>query len=282
MRALFAKLGILSSTLLPSHVLPREEGRVWTTPQDSINGSFLFPRTYPLTFREGSSINISWSKTYENINLYFYQRGKVANSVQLGTNLAADWYQWEVRAEESNLTNPFVFRIVNAQGTTEEQNSEGFWSTSWYLTRDHSASKSVTLSSSAASSTTATSSTASSSSARSSSSPSSITQGTNPEATAAPSTAAETHNRGVSKGTIVGPIIGLVIAGATIIAGVLFYLSKRQRSKHALSSAPLPAASYYDEAHMQKQPGHDTVHEVFTQPSELQSVSPCYELPSQK
>ncbi|KAF2623565.1 hypothetical protein BU25DRAFT_461944 [Macroventuria anomochaeta] len=99
-------------------------------PRDSVNGSFIFPRTYPLTFREGSSINISWSKTYENINLYFYQRGKVANSVQLVTNLATEWYQWEVHAEETNLTNPFVFRIVNAQGTTEEQNGEGFWSTS--------------------------------------------------------------------------------------------------------------------------------------------------------
>ena len=85
MRALFAKLGIMGSTLFPSHVLPRDEGNIWTTPQDSVNGSFVFPRTYPITFREGSSINISWSTTFENINLYFYQRGKVANSVQLAS-----------------------------------------------------------------------------------------------------------------------------------------------------------------------------------------------------
>jgi hypothetical protein len=83
MKALFANLGVLSSTLLPSHILPREEGHVWTTPQDSVDGAFIFPRTYPLTLREGSNINISWSMKYENINLYFYQRGKVANSVQL-------------------------------------------------------------------------------------------------------------------------------------------------------------------------------------------------------
>ncbi|CAO2648862.1 Nn.00g098110.m01.CDS01 [Neocucurbitaria sp. VM-36] len=281
MRALLAKFGILSSTLLPSHVLPRDEGRIWTTPQDSVNGSFIFPRTYPLAFRDGSSINISWSKSYESINLYFYQRGKVANSVQLVANFATEWYQWEVRAEETNLTNPFVFRIVNAQGTTEEQNTEGFWSTSWYLTREDNASES-----SAASPTTATSSTASSSSATSSSSssknPISTTQGTKTEATVAPSTEADTHDKGVGKGTIIGLTVGLVVMGATIIAGLLYYLRKRQRSKDALSSAPLPAASYYDNIHVQKQPGHHTVHEVFAQPSELQSVSPCYELPSQK
>ena len=83
---LIVRLWVMSSTLLASHVSPRqeeEEGRIWTEPQDSSDGGFIFPVTYPTDFREGSSINISWSTTYENINLYFYQRGKVANSVQL-------------------------------------------------------------------------------------------------------------------------------------------------------------------------------------------------------
>ncbi|KAF2682382.1 hypothetical protein K458DRAFT_390873 [Lentithecium fluviatile CBS 122367] len=283
MKALFAELAILRSTSPPSHLLPRDEGRIFTTPQDSPNGSFVFPRTYPITFREGSSINISWSTTYKNINLYFYQRGQVATSVQLVTNLAIEWYQWEVRTEEANLTNPFVFRVVNAQGTSEEQSSDGFWSTSWYLARDGSSSESVTLSSSAASPTTTPSSTASSSQATSSESPSSTTQGTKTEATATLSTATETHDSGVGKGAIVGLTVGLVVTGVIIIAGLLYYLRKRRRSKGALSSAPLPAASGYDDkAHIQMQPGYHPVHEAFVQPPELQGVLPCHELPGTK
>lgn len=197
-------------------------------------------------------------------------------------NSASEWYQWEVGAEESNLTNPFVFRIVNAQGTTEEQNNEGFWSTSWYLTRDDTASESVKSLSSAVSSTSTTSLTASPSSATSSRGPLSTSQETKTEATAAPTTAAETHNTGVSKDTIIGLTVGLVVAGATIIAGLVCYLRKRKGSKDALSSVPLSAALYYDKPHVQKESEYHTMHEAFAQPPELQSAPPCYELPSQK
>ena len=305
MKALFSNLAILSSTLDASHVLPRDEGHVWTTPQDSANGSFIFPRTYPLTFREGSSINVSWSTTYDNINLYFYQRGKVATSVQLVSkcidilrfsqtllmrpvaNLATNWYQWEVRAEETNLTNPFVFRVVNAHGTTEEQNGQGFWSTSWYLSRDDSASKPVTSSSSVApsSSTTttmATPSAAPSLSATSSEIPLSTTQVTKTEATAAPTLVAETHDNRVGKTTVIGLTVGLVLAGAMIIGGLWCLLRRRRRAKAASFPVSLPAGSYQSKAYVQKHPEYYSVHEAYAQPSELQGAAPCYELPDKR
>jgi len=284
---------------LPSHVLPRDEGRVWTIPQDSVNGSFIFPRIYPLTLREGSSINISWVTTYENINLYFYQRGKVANSVQLGSecrrtfrclqvlmvplaNLATEWYQWDVRAEERNLTNPFVFRIVNAQGTTEEQNTEGFWSTSWYLSRDGELGDSAIPLSSAVSSTTGISSTTSLSSSISSWSPYSTVQETKTEATAAVTAAAEVHDKGIDKGTVTGLTVGLVVLSAIAIAGLLYCFRKRKERKDASSFTPTSAGSCHDKTRVQKHAEYHTMHEVFAQPSELQGISPCYELPSQK
>jgi hypothetical protein len=63
----------------------QNNGNLYTTPADSPNGSFVFPRTFPLTFREGSSINISWTTDFESVNLFYYQRGQVANSIQLAS-----------------------------------------------------------------------------------------------------------------------------------------------------------------------------------------------------
>ncbi|KAJ8113980.1 hypothetical protein OPT61_g4026 [Boeremia exigua] len=294
MRTLLAKIGILSTAVHSSRVLPRDEGRIWTTPQDSVNGSFNFPRTYPLTLREGSSINISWSMTYENINLYFYQRGKVATSVQLVTNWATEWYQWEVHAEETNLTNPFVFRIVNAQGTAEEQNGGGFWSTSWFLSRDDKASTSQLPLSSVVSSITVASSTTSSSPATSSSSvtsslsatssqvPISTAQETSPEATVVPSAETQTHHKGLGQGIIIGLAVGLVAALVTIIAGVWYCLRKHKQKKNTSVLGSASTVIYYDKTHSPKEMGYGTTHEVFAQPPELNSAPPCYELPGTK
>ncbi|KAK8038540.1 hypothetical protein PG993_006951 [Apiospora rasikravindrae] len=101
----------------------REEntGRIYVTPSNSVNGSFIYPRVFGERFRETSS-----KTQYDAVNLYTYQRGKVGASVQLSTNLAARWFQWEVRVQETNLTEPYVFRIVNAFGTPEEQLQHGF------------------------------------------------------------------------------------------------------------------------------------------------------------
>ncbi|KAK7976953.1 hypothetical protein PG988_004443 [Apiospora saccharicola] len=116
----------------------REEntGFIYYNPLDTDNGFFIYPRVFAERFRESSSVNISWRTQYDAVNLYFYQRGKVAASTQLTTNLAARWFQWQVRVQETNLTEPYVFRILNAFGTSEEQTDSGFWSSSFYVMRD--------------------------------------------------------------------------------------------------------------------------------------------------
>lgn len=67
------------------HRRDENTGTLYTSPVDTVNGSFTFPRTWPLSFRETSTINISWSTKYEGVNLYYYQRGKVAASIQLAS-----------------------------------------------------------------------------------------------------------------------------------------------------------------------------------------------------
>lgn len=65
----------------------REEntGLIYYTPGDSDNGSFIYPRVFAERFRESSSVNVSWMTQYDAINLYCYQRGKVASSMQLSS-----------------------------------------------------------------------------------------------------------------------------------------------------------------------------------------------------
>jgi hypothetical protein len=68
---------------ISSDIFPRAEGPVYTKPLDNENGSFIFPRTFPMNFREGSTLNLTWTTKFNKINLYYYQRDKVAESVQL-------------------------------------------------------------------------------------------------------------------------------------------------------------------------------------------------------
>jgi hypothetical protein len=76
-------LGFAFSFLLGTQA--QNTGNIYTTPQDSENGGFVFPRKWPMTFREGSTINITWSTDFISVNLYYYQRGNVANSIQLAS-----------------------------------------------------------------------------------------------------------------------------------------------------------------------------------------------------
>ncbi|KAI1488944.1 hypothetical protein F5X96DRAFT_643004 [Biscogniauxia mediterranea] len=248
-------------------------GLIYTTPGDSDNGSFIFPRTWPMNFRETSTINISWTSTYEGVSLYFYQRGKVTNSTQIATNLATDWYQWEVKTDETNLTEPFVFRIVNARGTTEEAALGGFWSTSFFILRD--APESTTTSPASSSTSVSLSSTLP---------PSSSSNGPLSTTTIAPSSttlpAETTQSAPVqSSGLSPGAIAGISVAGVVGLLGILaavFMWRRREKSKKDQQSArafePPPSVTTYETY-------KPWPHELHTTPPELPSAQVYYELP---
>lgn len=42
---------------------------------DSKNGSFTYPRTFPLTFNDDSLVNVTWSTTFESVLIAIYQQG---------------------------------------------------------------------------------------------------------------------------------------------------------------------------------------------------------------
>ncbi|KAI1504926.1 hypothetical protein F5X99DRAFT_405563 [Biscogniauxia marginata] len=187
---------------------------------------------WPMDFRETSAINITWTTTYEGVNLYFYQQGKVADSTQIATNLATGWYQWEVKTADTDLTDPFVFRIVNAFDTEEEMLGGGFWSTSFFILRD-------------ASSSTTTSSVSYSTS---SSSEPLATLTTNPSVTFLPTEATQPppfKDVGLSPGTMAGISVASVVAAVVVLAAAYIWHRKRKAStlhqSTIVSELPLPA-----------------------------------------
>ncbi|KAI0600569.1 hypothetical protein F4775DRAFT_39642 [Biscogniauxia sp. FL1348] len=260
-------------------------GLIYTTPGDSVNGSFIFPRTWPMNFRETSTINISWTSTYEGVSLYFYQRGKVANSTQIAkllkANLATDWYQWEVKTDETNLTEPFVFRIVNARGTAEEAALGGFWSTSFFILRD--ATESATTSPVSSSTSISLSSSPPPSSSSSSSSYGllstiTITPSITPSSTTLPTETtqpAPVQTSGLSPGTIAGISVAGVVGVVGILAAACIWhrkeKSKKARQQPRALEPPPPVTTY--------ETYKPWPHELHTAPPELPSAQVYYELP---
>lgn len=76
---------LVTGVLFIVHAIGQNTGHIYDTPGDSVSGSFSFPRTYPLSFREASTINVTWTTTFERVNLYYCQRGNVANSILLAS-----------------------------------------------------------------------------------------------------------------------------------------------------------------------------------------------------
>ncbi|KAK8026303.1 hypothetical protein PG990_004126 [Apiospora arundinis] len=220
-------------------------GRIYTKPQDSANGSFTYPRAYPIKFRETSQLNITWNTKYSAVNLFCYQRGKVATPMQLSTNLAEKWFQWDVKVLETNLTEPYVFRIVNAKGTSQEQSNGGFWSSSFSIvrdTRDH---------------------------------PPTTSDASLSEATPSETPAVEPSSS-LGSGAIAGIAVGAV-AGVALLVFLAFWFGKRRRSKSEQQqyvAAPSYTA-YEDDTHKRRDGSADgqMAQVVHAQPTELQGGS---------
>ncbi|RYP16927.1 hypothetical protein DL765_004851 [Monosporascus sp. GIB2] len=257
-------------------------GIIYTEPRDSANGSFIFPRTWPIGFRETSTINITWSTNYEGINLYYYQRGKVATSVQIATT---EWYMWEVKTEEANVTEPFVFRIVNAHGTDDEQLNGGFWSTSFFIRRDTPAetvtSTSTSISSAFNSATpTRTASSVDFSSSVTTSSLSSITSSTSSPLPPGALESIQEAGNSLSPGTIAAIAIGAVL-GAAIVAAVGFWYGRRKirnvppPAGPAELTAPPPLPPQWKSPEPLAPPA-----ELYARPPELYGDRVYYEMPS--
>ncbi|KAK8108327.1 uncharacterized protein PG998_010340 [Apiospora kogelbergensis] len=234
-------------------VRQENKGNVYKKPTVSVNGTFAFPKIYGEKYRETSSLNISWSTKYEAVNLQCYQRGKVATPMQLSTNLAEKWFQWDIKVQETNLTEPYVFRIVNARGTAQEKSGGGFWSSSFFIVRD-------AVPSSTPSATNTPSSTPSP--------PPVISANEIPLSESTPSASPEVEaSSSLAPGAIAGIVVG-ALAGAALLGFFAFWFGRRKRSKSEPVAAPTDTA--YQDA-TRKQGGYTNAQmaEMHARPMEL-------------
>lgn len=153
-------------------------------------------------------------------------------------NTAQSWCPWTVQWTASHQDLPFIFRLVDTSGTTDEQKRGGFLSASFHV-HDDTANVN-TLSSSPASPTPTRSST---------------TQAATPnftQTTASSPVPSSTSNPpqdhlGLSVGLGVG--LGVVIFAAAICLGFFLYRSRRKKKMEAVYSQPIHPPPAYHQDH---------------------------------
>ncbi|KAL2002729.1 hypothetical protein VTN02DRAFT_6112 [Thermoascus thermophilus] len=238
-------IGISSVALLwqLAHALP--------PPEHYADGSFLFPNGHPEVFEEGTPMNVSWQTVYNNSNVYLIHGSSFNNPQSIVINTAATWYEWQIAVSPQfmNRSMPFVFRVVNAQGTNEEQMDGGFLSAGFFIPWNQaSVGLSTSSSSSSSSSSTITQTTLSSAQAPTPKPTTADSSSTSPAAAAtaaaATSTAAEgtrTSHNSLGLGLGVGLGVPLVIALAAV-----FYFLRGSRGKAAAAAATAGSTAFVE------------------------------------
>jgi hypothetical protein len=70
----------------------------YKTPTDTQQGSFIFPRAFPLTFEEGTRVNFTWASTVQNVSVWIYLENNKDYSIYAeATGVTDKWYEWEAR-----------------------------------------------------------------------------------------------------------------------------------------------------------------------------------------
>ncbi|KAG9961366.1 hypothetical protein KCU61_g5682, partial [Aureobasidium melanogenum] len=90
------------------------------------DGAFLVPDTVRLPILDqGTLLNVTWTTTYENVNLYLIFGGDYNQPKALTIGTTDTFFPWTVD-DAGNNSLPFTFRAVNATGTSQQQASGGF------------------------------------------------------------------------------------------------------------------------------------------------------------
>ncbi|KAI0130927.1 hypothetical protein F4814DRAFT_404254 [Daldinia grandis] len=218
----FISLIFLSSAILAQDLPgPGEPAFEYT------DGVFAEPRGSQSTYRVGATMNVSWDTTYETSNLWLVVGWSFNSPVQLASNIGQKWYEWKVSTDSTNSSEIYAFRVVDASGTSEDQQGGGFLSAAFWIDGLPTTTLSSTIShistSASAPVTTPTSTS------------SSVTSQT-PESTA------ENQSSGLTDSGKIGVGVGVGVGGVGIIAlvlGIIFFRrSKNNRTQAADSMEP--------------------------------------------
>lgn len=208
----------------------------------------------------------------------------------IAANQALPWYQWRVSAEESNLTEPFVFRVVNGQGSNEEVALGGFWSASFYIWRADAVKSGVSSTSSTAATSLFTSSMfstmASPTLASREQAPTNSTTTVEPLGTesGASQTPMYAPPESISRQAVTGLAVGLSVTFFVIIAALVYLYFRR---RHYKLQGPEAAGPNEHAAPVMEEMSKDGrlrlgFHEVYVSPTELEGSKILFELSATK
>ncbi|KAJ3580336.1 hypothetical protein NPX13_g214 [Xylaria arbuscula] len=186
------------------------------------DGAYSEPNGGTSSYNQGAQMNISWTTTYETTSIYLIVGYDWANPIQLTTNTAQNWFQWDVTTDSTNSSEIYVFRGVNGTGTADQKATGGFLSASFYIPVKESATPSTTLS------TISTSATEPAKTSNLQTTTSSTSTATN---TPSPG--------GLSQGTKIGIGVGVgvgVLGLGALAAAIIFW--RKSKAKKQIQSQP--------------------------------------------
>ncbi|KAI1659165.1 hypothetical protein F4813DRAFT_354067 [Daldinia decipiens] len=262
----FISLSFLSSAVLAQDLPgPGEPALQYT------DGAFSEPRGSQSTYRLGATMNVSWDTTYETSNLWLIVGWSFNSPVQLASNVGQTWYEWKVSTDSTNSSEIYAFRVVNASGTTEDQQGGGFLSAAFLIDG---------LQTTTLSSTISHISTSASAPVTTSTSTSSTVTTQTPESTFG------TQSSGLTDSGKIGVGVGVGLGGVGIIAlvlGILFFRRSRNSRTQAADSME-PYSQSPQTFPPTPQPYHGAADAQFhgyykpVEPSEMEAVGRSAEL----
>ncbi|OTB01145.1 hypothetical protein M426DRAFT_14718 [Hypoxylon sp. CI-4A] len=184
------------------------------------DGEFSEPRGSQSTYRLGATMNVSWDTSYETSNLWLISGYDFNSPIQLASNIGQTWYEWKVSTDSTNSSEIYTFRVVNATGTTAQQQVGGFLSAAFWIGGLPTSSISSTSTASHISTSAAAPVTTSGS----------IT--TSSATVQTPENTAELESPGLTTGAKTGIGVGVGVGGVGIVAlvaGILFYRRSKNR-----------------------------------------------------
>ncbi|KAI1128181.1 hypothetical protein F5Y10DRAFT_179309 [Nemania abortiva] len=199
---------------------------------DYTDGSFTEPNGGTSSYDQGNQMNISWTTTYETSNLYLIVGYDWTSPIQLATNTAQTWFQWDVTTDSTNSSEIYVFRVVNGTGTTEQQAAGGFLSAAFYI---H-----ITETSQATSTSTPTSTSTISTITTSATDPAVTTSASETTPTSTTPTITSTPNSGTSQGAKIGIGVGVGVGvlGLGALAAAFIFWRKSKKTQQPVDPQP--------------------------------------------
>ncbi|KAI1179541.1 hypothetical protein F4777DRAFT_533004 [Nemania sp. FL0916] len=208
------------------------------------DGSFGEPNGGTASYDEGNKMNISWTTAYETSNLYLIVGYDWVQPVQLTTNTAQTWFEWDVTTDSTNSSEIYVFRVVNGTGTADQKAVGGFLSAAFYIHVKETETPTSTLS-------TITTAATEPAKTPTSSTTSTATSTSTPTITSAPSTGI---SEGGKIGVGVGVGVGVLGLGALAAAFVIWWKTKKRQNQSGPQPYEMPLNGDFSPHHQSSQP----------------------------